>query len=216
MYNYNNKNKFDLINDLERGVKFKDYRFDDFRSDFDVVIKAVEYDGSAVDSINKNFKNNKQIAYVSIAKNPWTILKFDEEIQNDFTACIIAVSKFPQVYKYLNEDMQKYSSIVQKVMELTNNDFELLSDEVKEILQPIKHKIGTFEIDYSDYLPIYNFDNPIRTIEKSENINDIEYLEIQIENLKKELQLKKSIKNKIVLDIKKLIKEHNLTTNDLF
>ena len=95
------------------------------------------------------------------------------------------------------------------------NDFELLSDEVKTILNPIKHKIGTFKIDYSDYLPIYNF-NIQKTIKTVEKIDDIEYLEIQIENLKKELEQKKSIKNNIVLDIKKLIKEHNLTTNDLF
>lgn len=216
MYNYNNKNKFDLIEDLQRGIKFKDYRFDNFRSDFDVVLKAVELDGSAVDSIDENLKNNKQIAYVSIAKNPWTIFKFNEEIQNDFTACTIAVSKFPKVYKYLPEEMQKYSSIVQTVMEGTDNDFDLLSDEVKTILQPIKNKIGTFQINYSDYLPIYNFNNPIKIIEKVEKIDDIEYLEIQIENLKKELELKKSIKNNIVLDIKKLIKEHNLTSNDLF
>lgn len=211
----NNYNKIDLINFLERGIKFKDYRFDNFRDDFDVVLKAVEIDGSAVDYIDNTLLNNKQIAYVSIAKNPWTILKFSDEIKNDFTACTIAVSKFPQVYKYLNEDMQKYSSIVKKVMEETDNDFDLLSDEVKTILNPIKHKIGTFEIDYSDYLPIYNF-NTQKTIKTVEKIDDIEYLEIQIENLKKELEQKKSIKNKIVLDIKKLIQEHNLTTNDLF
>ena len=197
MYNYNNKNKFDLIEDLQRGIKFKDYRFDNFRSDFDVVLKAVELDGSAVDLIDENLKNNKQIAYVSIAKNPWTILKFSDEIQHDFTACTIAVSKFPQVYKYLPKEIQKYSSIVEKVMDGTDNDFELLSDEVKTILNPIKHKIGTFKIDYSDYLPIYNF-NIQKTIKTVEKIDDIEYLEIQIENLKKELEQKKSIKNNIV------------------